>query len=57
MATQHVLPVTRADDLAGRYQSVIAEGDLAEESGVLAWARPEGAALDEVKRETEGAEA
>jgi prolyl-tRNA synthetase len=34
MATQHALPVTRAGDFAAWYQAVIAEADLAEESGV-----------------------
>ncbi len=32
--TKHALSVTRADDFAAWYQSVIAEADLAEESGV-----------------------
>ena len=34
MAIKHALPVTRDADFAAWYQSVIAEGDLAEESGV-----------------------
>jgi prolyl-tRNA synthetase len=34
MATQHALPITRADNFAGWYQAVIAEAELAEESGV-----------------------
>ena len=34
MAIKHALPVTRAQDFAAWYQAVIAEGDLAEESGV-----------------------
>ena len=34
MATQHALPVTRAENFAAWYQAVIAEADLAEESGV-----------------------
>lgn len=34
MTTKHALPVTREADFAAWYQSVIAEGDLAEESGV-----------------------
>ncbi len=34
MATQHALPVTRADNFAGWYQAVVGEADLAEESGV-----------------------
>src|ERR1700761_2620436 len=31
---QHALPVTRADDFAAWYQEVVAQADLAEESGV-----------------------
>ena len=34
MAIKHALPVTREQDFAAWYQAVIAEGDLAEESGV-----------------------
>ncbi len=34
MATQHALPVTRADNFAEWYQAVVSEADLAEESGV-----------------------
>ena len=34
MASQHALPVTRAGNFAAWYQAVIAEADLAEESGV-----------------------
>src|SRR5262245_5677316 len=34
MATQHALPVTRAENFAAWYQAVIGEADLAEESGV-----------------------
>jgi prolyl-tRNA synthetase len=34
MATQHALPVTRADNFAAWYQAVIGEAELAEESGV-----------------------
>ena len=34
MAIKHALPVTREADFAGWYQAVIAEADLAEESGV-----------------------
>jgi prolyl-tRNA synthetase len=34
MATQHALPVTRADNFSAWYQAVISEADLAEESGV-----------------------
>ncbi len=31
---KHALPVTRAQDFAAWYQAVVAEADLAEESGV-----------------------
>jgi prolyl-tRNA synthetase len=34
MATQHALPVARAENFAAWYQAVISEADLAEESGV-----------------------
>ena len=34
MAIKHALPVTRSQDFAAWYQAVIAEGDMAEESGV-----------------------
>jgi hypothetical protein len=31
---KHALPVTRAQDFAAWYQSVVSEADMAEESGV-----------------------
>jgi|SRR5579875_54181 len=34
MTNQHALPVTRAENFAAWYQAVVAEADLAEESGV-----------------------